>query len=213
VCECANLKNLTLVVARDGVSASRLPRFFRRGWGIASVSYGVQPASFVICASAPQSSMNSEGWPMNTSARQGLQSGGATQAAWKQSSPGNISAVTTESSKSRDISQTVRKIRVRVDSGNRVWHEDLIDILGNHANLPYAGIPVVVFRVQLRDMNLRVDFFRWVFDRKLLDKVTTRSRKATSTMTIVELSGHECLFGSAVMALQSFHRASSATAS
>jgi hypothetical protein len=42
--EYANLKTLTLVVARDGVSASKLSRFFRRGWGIASICYGVQPS-------------------------------------------------------------------------------------------------------------------------------------------------------------------------
>jgi DNA-binding NarL/FixJ family response regulator len=72
---------------------------------------------------------------MNTSARQGLQRGGPTQAGLKRSSAGTIASVTAETSKSGDLLTSVRKIRVRVDSGNRVWHDDLINILGNHAGL------------------------------------------------------------------------------
>jgi DNA-binding NarL/FixJ family response regulator len=80
--------------------------------------------------------MNSEALlMMNTSARQGLQPRDAAQAALKDSSRGSAHSVTTEASKACDMSQSVRKIRVRVDSGNRAWHEGLMRMLANHAGL------------------------------------------------------------------------------
>jgi len=76
---------------------------------------------------------------MNTSARQGLHPGDAAQAALKDSSRGSVNLVTTEASKSGDVSKNVRKIRVRVDPGNRAWHEGLMRMLGNHAGLEMLG--------------------------------------------------------------------------
>jgi DNA-binding NarL/FixJ family response regulator len=85
---------------------------------------------------------------MNTSARQGLHPGDAAQAALKDSSRGSVNLVTTEASKSGDVSKNVRKIRVRVDSGNRSWHEGLMRMLGNHAGLEMLGGAVSeIFRV------------------------------------------------------------------
>jgi DNA-binding NarL/FixJ family response regulator len=77
---------------------------------------------------------------MNTSARQGLQRGGAAQAAPKDSSSrANANFTTTETLKSCETSQSVRKIRVRVDSGNGPWHDGLMRMLGNHAGLEMLG--------------------------------------------------------------------------
>jgi len=60
--------------------------------------------------------MNSEALLMNTSARQGLQRGGAAQAAPKDSSSRANANFTTTEALTCDTSQSVRKIRVRVDS-------------------------------------------------------------------------------------------------
>jgi DNA-binding NarL/FixJ family response regulator len=104
-----------------------------------------------MCATTPrESSMNSEALlMMNTSARQGLHPGDTAQAAPKDSSRGSVSSVTTEvASRACDTSQSVRKIRVRVDSGNRAWHEGLMRMLGNHAGLEMLGGAVnEIFRV------------------------------------------------------------------
>jgi hypothetical protein len=72
--------------------------------------------------------MNSEALlMMNTGARQGLHAGGAAQAALKDSSKGSGKYITTDTLKSGDKSQSLRKIRVGVDSGNRAWwHEGSI---------------------------------------------------------------------------------------
>jgi hypothetical protein len=72
---------------------------------------------------------------MNTSARRGLHTGDAVQAALKDSSKGSGNYITTDTLKSCDRSQSLRKIRVRVDSGNRAWHEGLTRMLVNHAGL------------------------------------------------------------------------------
>jgi DNA-binding NarL/FixJ family response regulator len=56
---------------------------------------------------------------MITSARQGVQPANATAAGLKDNG--------------------VRKIRVRVDSGNREWHEELVRMLANHAGLEMLG--------------------------------------------------------------------------
>jgi hypothetical protein len=86
---------------------------------------------------------------MNTSTRQGLQPRDATQATLKQSSTGSENRVTTETSKSCDLSQSVRKIRVRVDSGNQALHELLMSMLTNHAGLEIlAGDANEIFRVE-----------------------------------------------------------------
>ncbi len=86
---------------------------------------------------------------MNTSTRQGLQPRDATQATLKQSSTGSENRVTTETSKSCDLSQSVRKIRVRVDSGNHALHELLMSMLTNHAGLEMlAGDANEIFRVE-----------------------------------------------------------------
>src|ERR1700682_5910210 len=93
--------------------------------------------------------MNSEDLPMNTSARQGLQPRDAAHATVKQSSNGSANSVTAETSKSCDTSQSVRKIRVRVDSGNRAWHDGLVRMLGNHAGLEMLGGDAnEIFRVE-----------------------------------------------------------------
>ena len=87
--------------------------------------------------------MNSENLPMNTSARQGL------QATFKDSSRVSVNSITAETSKSCDTSQSVRKIRVRVDSGNRAWHDGLVRMLGNHAGLEMLGGDAnEIFRVE-----------------------------------------------------------------
>jgi DNA-binding NarL/FixJ family response regulator len=66
---------------------------------------------------------------MITSARQGVQPANATAAGLKDNS--------------------VRKIRVRVDSGNREWHEELTRMLANHAGLEMLGDDVNgIFRVE-----------------------------------------------------------------
>jgi DNA-binding NarL/FixJ family response regulator len=86
---------------------------------------------------------------MNTSARQGLRPRDAAQLALKDSSRGSVKLVTTEASQSGDASQNVRKIRVRVDSGNRAWHEGLIRMLANHSGLEMLGGDVnEIFRVE-----------------------------------------------------------------
>jgi DNA-binding NarL/FixJ family response regulator len=93
--------------------------------------------------------MNSEGLPMNTSARQGLQPRDAAPAALKQSSPVSVNSVTTEAPKFRETSQGERKIRVRVVSGNRVWHDGLSRMLENHASFEMLGGDVnEIFRVE-----------------------------------------------------------------
>ena len=86
---------------------------------------------------------------MNTSARQGLHPGDAAQAALKDSSRGSVNLVTTEASKSGDVSKNVRKIRVRVVSENRAWHEGFMRMLGNHAGLEMLDGDVnEIFRVE-----------------------------------------------------------------
>jgi DNA-binding NarL/FixJ family response regulator len=66
---------------------------------------------------------------MITSARQGVQ-------------PANAAAVRLKDS-------SVRKIRVRVDSGNREWHEELTKMLANHAGLEMLGDDAnEIFRVE-----------------------------------------------------------------
>jgi DNA-binding NarL/FixJ family response regulator len=87
---------------------------------------------------------------MNTSTHQGLQRGGAAQAAPKDSSGrANANFTTTEVLKSCDTSQSVRKIRVRVDSGNGAWHDGLMRMLGSHAGLEMLGGDVnEIFRVE-----------------------------------------------------------------
>jgi len=92
--------------------------------------------------------MNSEALLMITSARQGLQPRDAALAAFKDSSRGSVNSVTTEASKSCDMSQSVRKIRVRVDSGNRAWHEGLMRMLAHHAGLEMLGGVNEIFRVE-----------------------------------------------------------------
>jgi hypothetical protein len=63
--------------------------------------------------------MNSEALlMMNSSARQSLHPGETVQAALKDSR-GSVNSVTTGTSKSCDMSPSLRKIRVRVASGNR----------------------------------------------------------------------------------------------
>jgi hypothetical protein len=60
-----------------------------------------------------------------------------------------VKLVTAEASKSGDASQNVRKIRVRVDSGNRAWDEGLMRMLANHAGLEMLGGDVnEIFRVE-----------------------------------------------------------------
>jgi hypothetical protein len=76
-------------------------------------------------------------------ARQGLQPRDAAQLALKDSSRGSVKLVRTEASKSGDASQNVRKIRVRVDSGNRAWQEGLIRMLANHSGLEMLGLAKV----------------------------------------------------------------------
>jgi len=86
---------------------------------------------------------------MNASARQGLQPREAAQATVKQSSAGSENRVTTETSKSCDMSQSVRKIRVWVDAGNRVLLELLMSMLANHAGLEaLAGTANEIFGVE-----------------------------------------------------------------
>ena len=95
---------------------------------------------------------------MITSARQGLQPGDAAQATLKDSTRGTVNSVTSvtfarsatvETSKSCDMSQSLRKIRVRVDSGNRLWHDGLTRMLGNHASVEMLGGGVnEIFRVE-----------------------------------------------------------------
>jgi DNA-binding NarL/FixJ family response regulator len=86
---------------------------------------------------------------MITSARQGLQPRNATLSAFADSSRGRVSSVITEAAKSCDTSQSVRKIRVRVDSGNRAWHEGLMRMLVHHAGLEMRGGGVnEIFRVE-----------------------------------------------------------------
>jgi DNA-binding NarL/FixJ family response regulator len=94
--------------------------------------------------------MNSEALLMNTSAHQGLQPGEAGQAAFKDSSSrGTVNSITTQAPKSCDPSQSARKIRVRVASGNRGWHEGLTRMLGNHAGLEMlSGDANEIFRVE-----------------------------------------------------------------
>ena len=84
---------------------------------------------------------------MNTSTRQGLQPRDATQATLKQSSTGSENRVTTETSKSCDMSQGARKTRVRAE-GNHALHELLMSMLTNHAGLEMlAGDANEIFRV------------------------------------------------------------------
>jgi len=72
---------------------------------------------------------------MNTSARRGLHAGDAAQEALKDSVKGSGNYITTDTLKSCDMSQSLRKIRVRVDSRNRAWHEGLTRMMANHAGL------------------------------------------------------------------------------
>jgi DNA-binding NarL/FixJ family response regulator len=92
--------------------------------------------------------MNSEALLMIISARQGLQPRDATLSAFKDSNRGSVSSVITEAAKSCDTSQSVRKIRVRVDSGNRAWHEGLMRMLAQHAGLEMLGGANEIFRVE-----------------------------------------------------------------
>jgi hypothetical protein len=94
--------------------------------------------------------MNSEGLlMMNTSARRGLHAGEAVPAALKDSSKGSGKYITTDTLKPCDISQSLRKIRVRVDSGNRAWHEGLTRMLANHAGLEMLDGGVnEIFRIE-----------------------------------------------------------------
>ena len=91
---------------------------------------------------------------MTTSARQGLQPEDAAQATLKDSTRGTVNSVTSatsatvEASKSSDMSQSVRKIRVRVDSGNRLWHDGLTKMLGNHASVEMLGGVNEIFCVE-----------------------------------------------------------------
>src|ERR1700688_209157 len=108
-------------------------------------------AELAICVTAPQeSSMNSEGLlMMNTSARRGLHAGEAVPAPLKDSSKGSEKYITTDTLKPCDISQSLRKIRVRVDSGNRAWHEGLTRMLANHAGLEMLDDGVnEIFRIE-----------------------------------------------------------------
>jgi two-component system, NarL family, response regulator DevR len=114
------------------------------------VSYAPSPVEFAIGAMTPrESSMNSEALPMmNTSARQALPAREAAQAALKDSR-GSVNSVVEEASRSCDMSQNLRKIRVRVDSGNRAWHDGLIKMLGNRAGLEMlSGGVNEIFRVE-----------------------------------------------------------------
>jgi DNA-binding NarL/FixJ family response regulator len=91
--------------------------------------------------------MNSEALLMNASAHQGLQPGNAAQEAHKDNR-GIANSVTTETSKSC-LSEKSRKIRVRVDSGNRAWHEGLTRMLAHHAGLEIlSGDANEIFRVE-----------------------------------------------------------------
>jgi DNA-binding NarL/FixJ family response regulator len=85
---------------------------------------------------------------MNTSARHGLQRGDAAQVTLKNMN-GSVSSVTTEDSRPRDtVSPSVRKIRVRVDSGTHVLHELLTGMLANHGGLEMlAGDANEIFHV------------------------------------------------------------------
>jgi hypothetical protein len=85
---------------------------------------------------------------MNTSARQALPAREAAQAVLKDSR-GSMNSVAEEASRCCDSSQNLRKIRVRVDSGNRAWHDSLIKMLGNRAGLEMLGDGVnEIFRVE-----------------------------------------------------------------
>lgn len=94
--------------------------------------------------------MNSEGLlMMNTSARRGLHAGDAAQAAFKDSGKGSGNYITADTLKFCDMSQSLRKIRVRVDSGNRAWHEGLTRMLANHAGLEMLdGDANEIFRIE-----------------------------------------------------------------
>jgi len=87
---------------------------------------------------------------MNTSARQGLQSRDAAPGVLKDSSSrASANFTTREALKSCDTSHSVRKIRVRVDSGNGAWRDGLIKMLGNRAGLQMLGGDVnEIFRVE-----------------------------------------------------------------
>jgi DNA-binding NarL/FixJ family response regulator len=86
---------------------------------------------------------------MNTSARQGVHPGDTAQVALKDNSRGSVNSVTKEAaSRACDTSQSVRKIRVRVASGNRAWHEGLTRMLGNHAGLEMLGGVNEIFRIE-----------------------------------------------------------------
>jgi DNA-binding NarL/FixJ family response regulator len=87
---------------------------------------------------------------MNSSARQGLQTGNAAPAALKDgSSKGNANFTTTEAPKSCGMSQSVRKIRVQVGSENGAWRETLLRMLANHAGLEMlVGDANEIFRVE-----------------------------------------------------------------
>jgi hypothetical protein len=75
---------------------------------------------------------------MNTCSRQGLHPGNTAQTALKDSRRG-ANFIAPETSKSRDVSQNARKIRVWVDAGNFPWDEDLMRMLANHAGLETLG--------------------------------------------------------------------------
>jgi DNA-binding NarL/FixJ family response regulator len=94
--------------------------------------------------------MNSEALLMlNTSARRGLHAGDAVQAALKDCSKESGNCITTDTLKSCDMSQSLRKIRVRVDSGNCAWHEDLTRMLANHVGLEMLDGGVnEIFRIE-----------------------------------------------------------------
>ena len=93
--------------------------------------------------------MNSEDLPMNTNAHQGLQPGDAAQVAFKDSNRVNANSVTTDASKSGAMLAGVRRVRVRVVSENRLLHEGLLRMLGNHAGLQMLGGDVnEIFRVE-----------------------------------------------------------------
>lgn len=79
---------------------------------------------------------------MNTSARRGLQSGNEGRVALEDFVP-------PETVKLNGISPGGAKIRVRVDSGNRAWHEGLVRMLANHASFDLlAGEVRETFRVE-----------------------------------------------------------------
>ena len=94
--------------------------------------------------------MNSEALLMiDTSARRDLHAEEAVQAALKDSSKESGNYITTDTLKSCDMSQSLRKIRVRLDSDNRAWHEGLTRMLANHAGLEMLDGGVnEIFRIE-----------------------------------------------------------------